>query len=359
MAPALGRAIDSGTLFLAMPVTMKEGRFRATVPIAIERFGLGGKVDATGADTGGGGGTLGVPIDLVVAVLKGPDGTLVLPPIPLDFNLLDNKLNLGKALSGAFVGVLRGIATQPLKILGGVAMGGGAAVGQVAGGIKNAAGNVTGMAGGLGSAAGDAAGAAAGAAGQVTGAMGDAAGGIFKGVGGLFGLGGGGGDADEASPDGAVAVAGGEAGEEAAEAGIVQAVRFRPGSSILEDGATDALDKLSETLKARGLGLALTPLVDPSIDGPALLGRRADMAAAGMPAAAVAGAEASPPMLRNLALRRARTVRVYLLHAADADLRLPENAILLRPEAAASAEDPGAAWEPGPPGVRFEVIAPG
>ncbi|BAM03634.1 hypothetical protein PSMK_14750 [Phycisphaera mikurensis NBRC 102666] len=364
IAPFLGRAIDSGNLFMAMPVEMSEGRFQATVPIAIERFKLGGKVDATGAQTGGGGGTLGVPIDLVVAVLKGPDDKLALPPIPLDFNLLDNSLKLGKAVSGAFVGVLRGIATQPLKILGGVASGGGAAMGQAVGGIKNAAGSVTGAAGGIGRGAGEAADAAAGAVSGVAGAAGDAAGGMLRGVGGLFGIGGG--EADDATAEGdALSVAGGEAGEAAADAGVIAGVVFEPGAAGITSDARGALDELSETLNARGLGLTLHPRVDPDADGAALLAQRRRRASAaggggdtpGVPAATPA--EATPAMLRNLALRRARTVRMYLLHAADEDLRFPENAIRIEPPAAASAGDPASAYEVGSPGVRFELISPG
>ena len=356
IGPYVGRAIRSGRLFVAMPVSLKEGRFRATIPVAVEGFAFGDRVDAGGNASGSGGGLLGVPTDLIVAVYKGLDGNLVLPPVSIDYNLLDGSINLGKAISSAFVGMLRGVATQPLRMLGGVAAGGGAVAGQALGGIKDAAGSVTGAAGGIGRGAGQAAGA-------VTDVVEGVTGGLFRGVGGLVGLGGGGGDEVAAAPEGAVAVAGGEGGEAAAREGVIAGVLFQPGTSVLEPGAAEAMDRFSEILNQRGLGLALTPVIDPDVDGPALLRERAAAAARAAgpdaaPAPAATRGRVTPEMFRNLALRRARTVRLYLKHVAEEELRLPDNAVVLRPEPSESVENPSAAWVRGQPGVNFELIAP-
>ena len=318
LAPTLGRTLAGGTLTAAAPVTVSGGHLRASVPIAVEGLRLGDRVDAPA------GGKAPLPTGLLVAMLRAPDGSLALPPIPLDVDLTRDPLDARASVAGAASNLLFSVAANPLRAADGLTRRG-------VDGVFRAAAGVTGLAGGVG----------LGAGGLALDTL--------RGLGGLLGLGGGG-DADAPPPGSLLLPVENPRWDNPAGELTLQAVAFEPGTADLRPGAPAVLDRLSGFARGRGLGLRLTPLVDPLLDGPALVALRTTPPPDGV---------ATARMLRNLALRRARLARLWLTRGGVGGPPWPPGAVRLDPPPAVSADNPSAAWRFGPPGVRFELFDPG
>ncbi len=113
----VGRRIATGTLATDQAITVKLAgkQLDALVPVKIEDFNFGEKVDSPDA--------VKLPVGLAVAILKGPDGTINPPAIPIKGDLTDPSVSVGGLVVHALTNLVTGIVASPFKMLAG-ALGG-------------------------------------------------------------------------------------------------------------------------------------------------------------------------------------------------------------------------------------------
>lgn len=106
-----GRRMADGRLDLNLRYRLKEGHIEGENNIVVNRLELGEKVEQSGA--------MDLPLDLAVALLKGPDGKIDLD-IPVSGDVNDPTFKLGGAVAKAFRNIIAGIATAPFRLLAGL-----------------------------------------------------------------------------------------------------------------------------------------------------------------------------------------------------------------------------------------------
>ncbi|MEM1445916.1 MAG: DUF748 domain-containing protein [Planctomycetota bacterium] len=112
----VGRAISDGTLNTKedSPITVQlaQQQLEAVVPVQILGFDFGEKIDSENATT--------LPVDLAVAILKGPTGTISPPPIQISGDLSQPGVRLPPLIMHAVTNLVVGVASSPFQMLGGL-----------------------------------------------------------------------------------------------------------------------------------------------------------------------------------------------------------------------------------------------
>ena len=112
----VGRELDSGDLTLGNSVALGDFKFDTVVPLTIENFALGQKVDSPDA--------VKLPLDLAVAILKDSKGNIKPPDVPVAGPLNDPSVSVGKLAWYAVSSLIKSIVAAPFNLLGS-ALGGG------------------------------------------------------------------------------------------------------------------------------------------------------------------------------------------------------------------------------------------
>jgi hypothetical protein len=108
IAKFAGYRIESGRLSASLRYELREGRLVGTNRLAFEQMQLGEKLENRGL--------LGVPLELVVALLADSQGRINLD-IPVRGNLNDPQFELGAIVARAFGNVLHKIVSAPFRAL--------------------------------------------------------------------------------------------------------------------------------------------------------------------------------------------------------------------------------------------------
>jgi len=111
-----GYRIARGKLNLDLEYQIVGKKLSAKNVITLDQFTFGEKVDSPDATH--------LPVRLAVAILKDREGKIVLD-VPVEGNLDDPKLRIGKVVTRAIVNILTKVATSPFSLLGAVFGGGG------------------------------------------------------------------------------------------------------------------------------------------------------------------------------------------------------------------------------------------
>lgn len=104
-----GRAIDDGRMDLDLRYRLQDGRLAAQNGITLRKLELGERVDQPGAAD--------LPLDLAVALLKGPDGVIDID-LPVSGDVRDPTFSIGGVVTGALGKLLTGLVTSPFRLLG-------------------------------------------------------------------------------------------------------------------------------------------------------------------------------------------------------------------------------------------------
>lgn len=123
----VGRKLASGNLSLGNAVTVGDFKFDTVVPLKIENFELGEKVNSPDA--------VKLPLDLAVAILKDSKGNIKPPDVPVAGPLDDPSVSVGKLIWYAVGNLIKSIVAAPFNLLGGALAGGDGAGGASGGGM--------------------------------------------------------------------------------------------------------------------------------------------------------------------------------------------------------------------------------
>jgi uncharacterized protein involved in outer membrane biogenesis len=109
-----GRKIAAGKLWLTLHYKIVNGNLLGENSIELADFKLGERVEAPGA--------LDLPLDLAIALLKGPNDRINLA-VPVRGDVGNPSFDYGKVIRAALANVIRRIVTSPFRMLGGLAGG--------------------------------------------------------------------------------------------------------------------------------------------------------------------------------------------------------------------------------------------
>lgn len=112
----LGRELTSGDLTLGNAVALGDAKFDTVIPLTIENFAFGAKVDSPDA--------VKLPLDLAVAILKDSKGNIKPPDVPVAGPLNDPSVSVGQLAWYAVTNLIKSIVAAPFNLLGS-ALGGG------------------------------------------------------------------------------------------------------------------------------------------------------------------------------------------------------------------------------------------
>ena len=104
-----GRKIDAGRLNLDLRYRIENGRLAGENGVRIEKLKLGEKVDHPGAAD--------LPLGLAVALLTGPDGSIVLD-MPVTGDVGDPKFSIGGVVMKTFANLITKLVASPFNLLG-------------------------------------------------------------------------------------------------------------------------------------------------------------------------------------------------------------------------------------------------
>lgn len=104
-----GRRVAEGRMDLDLAYTIEEGRLSGHNEIVISDFRLGERVDYEGA--------MDLPLDLAVALLKGPNGKIDIN-LPVSGNIGDPTFSFGSVVRNALGNLITNVVTAPFKLLG-------------------------------------------------------------------------------------------------------------------------------------------------------------------------------------------------------------------------------------------------
>jgi len=104
-----GRKIDAGRLALDLRYRLDSGRLAGGNSVRIKKLKLGEKVDYPGA--------VDLPLELAVALLTGPDGSIKLD-MPVTGNVDDPQFDIGGVVMKAFANLIGKLAASPFNLLG-------------------------------------------------------------------------------------------------------------------------------------------------------------------------------------------------------------------------------------------------
>ena len=124
----VGRKLASGNLSLGNAVSVGDFAFDTVVPIKIENFELGDKVNSPDA--------VNLPLDLAIAILKDSQGNIKPPDVPVAGPLNDPSVSIGKLIWYAVSSLIKSIVAAPFNLLGDALGGvGGGGAGGAGGGM--------------------------------------------------------------------------------------------------------------------------------------------------------------------------------------------------------------------------------
>ncbi len=112
----LGRELTSGELTLGNAVALGDAKFDTVIPLTIENFAFGAKVDSPDA--------VKLPLDLAVAILKDSKGNIKPPDVPVAGPLNDPSVSVGELVWFAVGSLIKSVVAAPFNLLGD-ALGGG------------------------------------------------------------------------------------------------------------------------------------------------------------------------------------------------------------------------------------------
>ncbi|SCY27613.1 protein of unknown function [Nitrosospira sp. Nl5] len=106
-----GRKIASGKLWLTLNYKIVDGKLAGENTIMLADFKLGERIEAPNA--------LDLPLDLAIALLKGPDGRIKLA-VPVEGDVGNPTFDYGTVIRGALANVIRRVVTSPFRMLAGL-----------------------------------------------------------------------------------------------------------------------------------------------------------------------------------------------------------------------------------------------
>jgi hypothetical protein len=106
-----GRKIAAGKLWLTLHYKIVDGNLAGENTIMLADFKLGERIEAPNA--------LDLPLDLAIALLKGPDGRIKLA-VPVEGDMGNPTFDYGTVISGALANVIRRIVSSPFRLLAGL-----------------------------------------------------------------------------------------------------------------------------------------------------------------------------------------------------------------------------------------------
>ena len=106
-----GRSIDDGSLDVMLKYRVENGSLRGDNNVVIRELTLGDRIEHPGAAT--------LPLGLAVALLKRPDGSIVID-MPVSGDVDDPEFSVGGLVFKAFVNLITKAATSPFRLLGGL-----------------------------------------------------------------------------------------------------------------------------------------------------------------------------------------------------------------------------------------------
>ena len=106
-----GRKIAAGKLWLTLHYKIVDGKLAGENSITLADFKLGERIEAPNA--------LDLPLDLAIALLKGPDGRIKLA-VPVEGDMGNPTFDYGTVIRGALANVIRRIVSSPFRLLAGL-----------------------------------------------------------------------------------------------------------------------------------------------------------------------------------------------------------------------------------------------
>lgn len=104
-----GRKIAAGDLWLTLHYKIADGHLLGEHRVILTDFKLGERIESPSA--------LDLPLDLAVALLKSPDGTIKIA-VPVEGNLGNPAFDYGKVIRSALTNVVQRIVSAPFRALG-------------------------------------------------------------------------------------------------------------------------------------------------------------------------------------------------------------------------------------------------
>ena len=106
-----GRKIAAGKLWLTLHYKIVDSKLAGENSITLADFKLGERIEAPNA--------LDLPLDLAIALLKGPDGRIKLA-VPVEGDMGNPTFDYGTVIRGALANVIRRIVSSPFRLLAGL-----------------------------------------------------------------------------------------------------------------------------------------------------------------------------------------------------------------------------------------------
>lgn len=106
-----GRKIAAGKLWLTLHYKIVDGKLAGENSIMLADFKLGERIEAPNA--------LDLPLDLAIALLKGPDGRIKLA-VPVEGDMGNPTFDYGTVIRGALANVIRRVVSSPFRLLAGL-----------------------------------------------------------------------------------------------------------------------------------------------------------------------------------------------------------------------------------------------
>lgn len=106
-----GRKIAGGKLWLTLHYKIINGNLEGENKVVLADFKLGEQVESPNA--------LDLPLDLAIALLKGPDGRINLA-VPVEGDLSNPRFDYGTVIRAALANVIRRIVSSPFRMLAGL-----------------------------------------------------------------------------------------------------------------------------------------------------------------------------------------------------------------------------------------------
>ncbi|MGH8761788.1 MAG: DUF748 domain-containing protein [Nitrosospira sp.] len=106
-----GRKIAAGKLWLTLHYKIVDGKLAGENTLMLADFKLGERIEAPNA--------LDLPLDLAIALLKGPDGRIKLA-VPVEGDMGNPTFDYGTVIRGALANVIRRVVSSPFRLLAGL-----------------------------------------------------------------------------------------------------------------------------------------------------------------------------------------------------------------------------------------------